>query len=237
MATIAPLDLTPVPEPAQIGPLSRVVIPAPEAAFHVGVTSDEPAGERVADNALPVEARPLIEDYPIERCAAITASIARRRAETAQILDENRLDPARWAELSQHWKEAITKETGRGTRLLGAGMDTPVLKALVANSSLRCLTGFLLFFLAFMVAFVWVLASGWVKAGRRGLQFRNGLRRHELEWSQVEGIRYGPGDAWAFVLVDSPVERLPLMGIMRTDGPRADDDVEQLRRLAATYAR
>lgn len=95
----------------------------------------------------------------------------------------------------------------------------------------------LLFFLAFMVAFVWVLASGWVKAGRRGLQFRNGLRRHELEWSQVEGIRYGPGDAWAFVLVDSPVERLPLMGIMRTDGPRADDDVEQLRRLAATYAR
>ncbi|MGW7295528.1 MFS transporter [Streptomyces xiamenensis] len=44
-----------------------------------------------------------------------------------------------------------TKETGRGTRLLGAGMDTPVLKALVANSSLRCLTGFLLFFLAFLL--------------------------------------------------------------------------------------
>ncbi|CAL9445649.1 putative protein [Streptomyces sp. enrichment culture] len=44
-----------------------------------------------------------------------------------------------------------TKETRRGTRLLGAGMDTPVLKALMANSSLRCLTGFLLFFLAFLL--------------------------------------------------------------------------------------
>lgn len=121
VAKIAQLDLTPMPELEQIGSLTRVVIPAPEAAFHVAATSDEPAEERVADNARPVEARPLIDEYPIERCAAITASIARRRAETAQILDEAQLDAARWAGLTQRWNEAIKEETGRGrTALLNA---------------------------------------------------------------------------------------------------------------------
>ncbi|GAA2048752.1 MFS transporter [Streptomyces cheonanensis] len=44
-----------------------------------------------------------------------------------------------------------TKEQSRGRKLMAVGMDTPVLKALIANSSLRVLTGFLLFFLAFLL--------------------------------------------------------------------------------------
>ena len=94
----------------------------------------------------------------------------------------------------------------------------------------------LIFFLAFLVGAVWVVSSGWVRAGRRGLAFRNGLRTHRIGWDEVRGIRFRPGDPWAFVLLDSPLESLPLMGIMRTDGERAERHVEELRRIVATYA-
>ncbi len=62
-----------------------------------------------------------IEEYPIERCAAITASIARRRAAKAQILEENELDPTTWDALDHFWNDAIRKETERSkTELLSA---------------------------------------------------------------------------------------------------------------------
>ncbi|MEP7124949.1 MAG: DUF2169 domain-containing protein [Byssovorax sp.] len=120
-ATVAPLERTPEREPDRIGPLATMDIAAPEPAVPAAAEPDE------ADSApSPVDARapgapPPIDEHPIERCAAITASIARRRPETAQILEENRLDAATWAALQQHWSEAITRETSRGkTALLHA---------------------------------------------------------------------------------------------------------------------
>lgn len=60
-----------------------------------------------------------LDDYPIERCAKITASIARRREERAEILEAEELDLARWADLERHWSEAIQGEIERGkTKLL-----------------------------------------------------------------------------------------------------------------------
>lgn len=93
----------------------------------------------------------------------------------------------------------------------------------------------LLAFLAFVLAFLWALGLSYVRADGRGLRFRNGLRTHEHPWSEVTGIRYQPGDPWAFVELDSPVERLALMGVMRTDGARAESIVADLRALHARH--
>jgi len=88
----------------------------------------------------------------------------------------------------------------------------------------------LLGFLAIMLGVVWIVSVARVEAGPWGLRFRNGLRRHELAWSEVESIRYRSGDPWAFAELVDGSDRA-LMGIMRTDGPRADGLVSELRAL------
>lgn len=93
--------------------------------------------------------------------------------------------------------------------------------------------GTLLFFVAFMVAFMWTVGLSYVRADAVGLKFRNGLRSHARTWDQVEGIRYASGDPWAFVELDGDPDRLALLGIMRTDGRRAEALVHDLRRLHA----
>lgn len=91
----------------------------------------------------------------------------------------------------------------------------------------------LVFFLAFMVGFLWVLAACYVRADAEGLVYRNGLATHRTPWRDVAGIRYRDGDAWAFVLLDREGTKRALMGVMRADGRRAADAVEELRRRAS----
>jgi len=55
-----------------------------------------------------------IDRYPLERCAAIAASIARTRPETDRILAENELDPPAWQALDQHWNDEVRAQAGRG---------------------------------------------------------------------------------------------------------------------------
>ncbi|MDC3962778.1 DUF2169 family type VI secretion system accessory protein [Polyangium jinanense] len=122
-----PVDLDePEPEtvdaPAMIGPLAtaemaaRVAPPLPPPPEPL--PPDSPAPEAAKAPAAP--ALPL-DDYPIERCAKITASIARRRDERAEILEAEELDLARYTDLERHWAEAIRAESERGkTRLLRA---------------------------------------------------------------------------------------------------------------------
>lgn len=91
----------------------------------------------------------------------------------------------------------------------------------------------LLFFLAFMLGFVWVVAACYVRADADGLTYRNGLATHRTPWRDVAGIRYRDGDAWAFVLLDRQGTKRALMGVMRVDGRRAVQAVEELRRRAS----
>lgn len=92
----------------------------------------------------------------------------------------------------------------------------------------------LAFFVLFMLGIVWVVAFGYVKAGPAGLRFRNGLRTHEVGWDAVDSIRYRPADHWAFVEFSDDTDR-PLLGIQRSDGPLAQEQVEELRAVAAKY--
>lgn len=87
---------------------------APAATNDAGAApaEEKPTPAAVAD-ALP------IEDFPIERCAKITASIARRRDERARILEAEKIEVGLFAQVQVHWYEAISAETDRGkTKLL-----------------------------------------------------------------------------------------------------------------------
>ncbi len=112
------------PPPPMLGPLATPEMlaappPAPEP-----IAAPEPPPEAEAE-AAPEPIAPVVElplaRYPLDRCARIAASIARRRADTAAILDEHGLAPAMWTALDKHWAEAIAAEMSRGkARLLKA---------------------------------------------------------------------------------------------------------------------
>ncbi|MDI1433363.1 DUF2169 family type VI secretion system accessory protein [Polyangium sorediatum] len=122
-APVALDDPETVDAPAMIGPLATAemaarVAPPPLPPPPEPLPPDPPAAE--APKAPPAPALPL-DDYPIERCAKITASIARRRDERAEILEAEELDLARYTDLERHWADAIRAESERGkTRLLKA---------------------------------------------------------------------------------------------------------------------
>jgi hypothetical protein len=62
--------------------------------------------------------------YPLERCAAIAGSIARRKIDKTVILETHDLTPDVWARLDSHWREAIQQETQRGKMTLLRAHDS-----------------------------------------------------------------------------------------------------------------
>ena len=94
----------------------------------------------------------------------------------------------------------------------------------------------LIMFIAILLGIVWILALGWVKAGPAGLAFRNGLRTHQVPWSDVENIRFRLSDHWAFVDLNDDTDK-PLLGIQRSDGRHAEEAVAELRKVAAKYVK
>ena len=102
-----------------------------EAAHGAGSAGEPARGAEPGDGALAAAApaagapevpEPLpLDEYPIERCARIAASVARTRDRQAEILEANKLDAERWEALKTHWAAEIKKETERGkTTLLRA---------------------------------------------------------------------------------------------------------------------
>jgi hypothetical protein len=118
--TVAPAEA--VAPPPMIGPLARAEMAEKEAV---------PEQEEAAPTApmAPVVALPVpepgvpLEQFPIERCAAIAASTARRREARSTILEENELTPERWGEIQDHWAREIRAEIKRGKTLLLKAYD------------------------------------------------------------------------------------------------------------------
>lgn len=101
---IGPLA-TPEMQARKANPPAEVLIPPPAPA-------PAPAANAQAPTAMD-------EDESIERCARITASIARRKEDRAKILEQEKLESERFATMQTHWNSAITAETNRGkTKLL-----------------------------------------------------------------------------------------------------------------------
>lgn len=57
-------------------------------------------------------------DFPLEKCAALTASIARTKSEKARKLEAEEITEANWVRVQQHWDQAIKEETKKGRRSL-----------------------------------------------------------------------------------------------------------------------
>jgi len=92
----------------------------------------------------------------------------------------------------------------------------------------------LIFFVAVMLGIVWAAALGYVKAGPQGMKFRNMAVTHEIPWSEIASVRFGPADHWAFVELADTSGR-PVLGIMRSDGRLAQEQFDGLAAVAAKY--
>lgn len=92
----------------------------------------------------------------------------------------------------------------------------------------------LIFFVAVMLGIVWAAALGYVKAGPQGMKFRNMAVTHEIPWSEIASVRFGPADHWAFVELADTSDR-PVLGIMRSDGRLAQEQFDGLAAAAAKY--
>ena len=114
---VAPIAAVAEPPP-MIGPLATpemysASLPEPVDAPALPTEPAPPAPEPASTGAPVVS--PLPRDaYPLERCAAIAASTARTRPETARILDEHELTQDRWEELDRHWTQHVRAQAGRG---------------------------------------------------------------------------------------------------------------------------
>jgi hypothetical protein len=104
--------------PPMIGPLATPEMQTRKANPPAEVLVPPPAPAPVpAANAQATAA--MDEDESIERCARITASIARCKEDRAKILEQEKLESERFATMQTHWNSAITAETNRGkTKLL-----------------------------------------------------------------------------------------------------------------------
>jgi hypothetical protein len=128
-------DPPPAPPP-MLGPLATLATPAyaPPAAEASAGASGEAAPPAVAsgepevtapEEAAPVGPAPLpLSAYPLDRCAAIAASIGRRPEEAEQILEDEKLTGEVWEELHAHWLGEIEAEIDRGKKKMLAAYDT-----------------------------------------------------------------------------------------------------------------
>ena len=111
MADPAP-PATPAEPPPMIGPLATPEMLAPAPAKPV---DEEAPAKPEPEPAKEPEPPPLpLDAYPLERCAAIAASIARTKDRTRGILAEHELAPDLWQRLDRHWIDHVRQSSGRG---------------------------------------------------------------------------------------------------------------------------
>ncbi|MDC0749941.1 DUF2169 family type VI secretion system accessory protein [Polyangium mundeleinium] len=117
---------SPLPAPPpMIGPLAKAEMlevresPGAQAA----VVECGEAERDAPDVAKPAERRLPVEEYPLERCAAIAASIARRKGDYDRILAEEGLTREVWKELDAYWLAAVEVEVDRGGKKMLSAYD------------------------------------------------------------------------------------------------------------------
>lgn len=112
--------------PPMIGPLAAPEMePAPEAPpveSNTAASTEAPADAPSAMES--VEPAPLpLQKYPLERCAAIAASIDRTKGEIERILKNEGLEGEVWEALHAHWLDAIEADVDRGRKKVLSAYD------------------------------------------------------------------------------------------------------------------
>lgn len=109
--------------------------------------------------------------------------------------------------------------------VLGWVLLPPEIQALFTVAQLATLAFFVLVMIAIMIA----VGLSTVRIDADGLEVRNGVSRHRIDWADVRGIRYSEHDAWAFVQLEGDPDTRPLLAVQRSDGERAVKAVATLR--------
>ncbi len=120
-----PIDVLPE-APPMIGPLAT-----PDMVVRTAPTADSTTPGVVEKPRDAVTETPPVadEDDTIERCARLSASIARRKEDRDKILESDKLDDARFKAMQTRWNDAITTETSKGkTKLLEKFDDAYVMR-------------------------------------------------------------------------------------------------------------
>lgn len=133
--TPAPIDVESaqkddVAPPPMIGPLATAEMVANTKAPVAKEEALKPEPPTPPSPPAPVEKEWSPSDFPLERCAAVTASIARRKADKAKILEQQEISADQWAAIEKHWADAIRDETKRRKKTLLDRFDTAYVEQL-----------------------------------------------------------------------------------------------------------
>lgn len=104
------------------------------------------------------------------------------------------------------------------------------------------LIGFVIVIMGLMLG----LGLSRARADESGLVIRNGVRVHRYRWDEIRGVRFRPGDPWAYVLLDTtperrersgePYRRQQIIAVQSPDGARARQAVDDIVALGRYYA-
>ncbi|WP_437834342.1 DUF2169 domain-containing protein [Sorangium sp. So ce1153] len=124
-----PLTVEEPAPPAMLGPLARpdwgATEPSAEAAPEPDTQANEPGPLPAAE-----ETAPPLAAFPIERCAAIAAKLARRPADRDTILKAEELTPKTWQWLHIRRLDEIQDEVARRKKKLLSAYDAAYVAAL-----------------------------------------------------------------------------------------------------------
>ncbi|MGK3967642.1 DUF2169 domain-containing protein [Sorangium sp. So ce118] len=124
-----PLTAAEPAPPAMLGPLARpdwgATEPSAEEAPEPDTQANEPGPLPAAE-----EPAPPLAAFPIERCAAIAARLARRPADCDAILKAEGLTPKTWQRLHVRWLDEIQDEIARRKKKLVSAYDAAYVAAL-----------------------------------------------------------------------------------------------------------
>jgi hypothetical protein len=85
--------------------------------------SDDDDDDDLLEKPRPDEPEVSLEEFPIERYAALSAAIDKHPADKARMLEENRISVGQWESLTRRWDEAIDAEIERGEMELLRAFD------------------------------------------------------------------------------------------------------------------
>ncbi|MGK3983770.1 DUF2169 domain-containing protein [Sorangium sp. So ce136] len=134
---LAPSAPPPLATPAPPPPATPAPPPPAQRRVAEPAPAEEPAPAAVAPEQLPAgpSAAPALPvgEYPLARCAAIAARLARRPESRDAILEAEALAPDTWEALHAHWLDAIRAGAARGSKALLSAYDAAYVGALEAE--------------------------------------------------------------------------------------------------------
>ena len=122
MVNVTPPAAPAIKPPPMIGPIQIVDV--------VAASPESDAAPEIAPAVARANMPPPIAEFPLERCAAIAASLALRPADTKAILEAHQLDGPTWTALERHWATAIKAALGDGDASLLRAHDDAFVSAL-----------------------------------------------------------------------------------------------------------